>query len=103
MSSIKRDEIDVMAKFLKMLGDESRLNILFTLFGGCLNVSDISKKIGMSVSAVSHQLNSLKMVNIVKGERNGKEIFYSLADDHVETVLKLVLEHIREKKNGKEL
>lgn len=85
-----------MAELFRLFGDPTRLKILCSLSQQELCVCDLSNLIGMTQSAVSHQLRQLKQGRLVKSRREGKTIFYSLADDHVETVLAQGMEHINE-------
>ena len=80
-----------------MFGDSTRIKILYVLFESELCVCDIAKLLGISQSAVSHQLRSLKAAKLVRFRREGKTVFYSLDDDHVRSVLSLGMEHILEK------
>lgn len=86
-----------LADLFKLFGDSTRLRILNELFNGPMSVGDIAESLEMSQSAISHQLKSLKDNNLVASKREGKSIFYSLADDHVKTIFKSGLEHIKEK------
>ena len=90
------DNLFDLAELFKIFGDSSRIRILFALFEGEMNVSDISESLGMSQSAVSHQLRILKGAKLVAARRDGKNMFYSLADSHVRTIIDQGLEHITE-------
>ena len=85
-----------LAELFKVFGDSTRIKILYALFEAELCVCDISKLLGLTQSAVSHQLRALKNVRLVKSRREGKTVFYSLADDHVKTIIDQGLEHVRE-------
>lgn len=85
-----------MAELFKLFGDPTRLKILISLSRQELCVCDLAALIGMSESAVSHQLRLLKQGRLVKNRRAGKSVFYSLADDHVHTLLAQCMEHISE-------
>ena len=85
-----------LADFFKIFGDSTRMSILFAIDGEPMCVCDIAKLLGMTKSAVSHQLKILKQAKLVKNRRDGKSIFYSLADDHVRTIIGQGLEHIEE-------
>lgn len=85
-----------MAGLFKLFGDATRVKILWSLSQHELCVCDLAQLIGMNQSAVSHQLRILKQGRLVKSRREGKSIFYSLADSHVETVLAQGMEHISE-------
>ncbi len=87
--------IDV-AELFKVFGDSTRIKILSALSGGELCVCDISTAVGMTSSAVSHQLKILKNAELVRFRREGKTVFYSLADGHVNTILEQGFEHINE-------
>ena len=90
------DNLYDLAELFKIFGDSSRIRILFALFEGEMNVSDISESLGMSQSAVSHQLRILKGAKLIAARRDGKNMFYSLADSHVRTIIDQGLEHITE-------
>ena len=79
-----------------MFGDSTRVRILYVLLESEVCVCDLSAALGMTVSAVSHQLKILKQNKLVKARREGKSIFYSLADEHVVTILSQGMEHIQE-------
>ena len=90
------DECYYLAEFYKIFGDTTRLKILFALTSGKYCVNHISEKVGMSQSAVSHQLAILRKATVVKQVRAGQSIVYSIADEHVELMLEVALAHIRE-------
>ncbi len=90
------DEFFAVADLFKMFGDSTRLKILFVLASAELCVCDITKLVGITQSAVSHQLRVLKQARLIKYRREGKTVFYSLADDHVKTILAQGIEHIEE-------
>jgi ArsR family transcriptional regulator len=85
-----------LAELFKIFGDSTRIRILFALFESEMCVCDIAQLLGMSQSAISHQLRALKQSKLVKYRREGKTVFYSLADDHVYTMLGQGMEHIME-------
>ena len=85
-----------LAELYKVFGDSTRIKILYALFEAEMCVCDISSLLGMTVSAISHQLGVLKRARLVKFRREGKTIYYSLADDHVRTILGQGMEHIEE-------
>ena len=80
----------------KVFADSTRIRILFVLFESEVCVCDLAKVLNMTQSAVSHQLRILKQNKLVKARRDGKSIFYSLADDHVRTIISMGREHILE-------
>ena len=85
-----------LAELFKILGDSTRIKILYVLFESEMCVFDISQLLNMSMSAISHQLRILKQAQLVKFRREGKTVFYSLADDHVRTILGNGMDHICE-------
>ncbi|MCD8149571.1 MAG: metalloregulator ArsR/SmtB family transcription factor [Clostridiales bacterium] len=89
-------ELYDLAELFKIFSDSSRIRILFVLFEAEVCVCDLANLLHMSQSAVSHQLRILKQSKLVKNRREGKSIFYSLADDHVRTIIAQGREHIEE-------
>ena len=85
-----------LAELYKVFGDTTRIKILYALFEAEMCVCDIATLLNISVSAISHQLRILKQSRLVKFRRDGKTVFYSLADDHVRSVLGQGMEHIME-------
>lgn len=85
-----------LAEFFKIFGDSSRIRILSILREDKLCVNEISYLLQLSVSAVSHQLRILRQARLVRYQKIGKEVFYSLDDDHIEKILDQGLEHIKE-------
>ncbi len=85
-----------IAELFKAFGDPTRVSILSHLQNSELCVNDIADAVGLSQSAISHQLKILKQMHLIKFRRDGKNILYSLADDHVRTILKMGLEHVLE-------
>lgn len=85
-----------LADLFKVFSDTTRIKILYSLMSGELRVADIAETIGATQSAVSHQLRILKTARLVKFQRDGKNVIYSLADDHVHTMLAQGLSHICE-------
>ncbi len=85
-----------LAELFKVFGDSTRIKILYVLFESEMCVCDIAQLLHMSQSAISHQLRVLKQAQLVKYRREGKTVFYSLADAHVTTILNQGLEHIEE-------
>ena len=84
--------------FFRMFGDATRMKILHALFVSELCVCDLAALLGVSQSAVSHQLNSLRQTNLVKFRREGKTVFYSLKDEHVKLIVDMGMKHVLEKK-----
>ena len=85
-----------LAELFRILGDSTRIRILYVLFESEMCVCDIAQLLGMSQSAISHQLRCLKQSKLVKYRREGKTVFYSLADGHVRTILGQGMDHIAE-------
>ena len=85
-----------LADLFKVFSDTTRIKILFCLMGRDLCVADIADETGTTQSAVSHQLRTLKQAHLVKCERDGRNVVYSLADDHVYTMLNVGLSHVCE-------
>ncbi len=85
-----------LAEFFKVFGDSTRIRILFVLFETEMCVCDLATALNMTSSAISHQLNFLKRSKLVKNRREGKSVFYSLADDHVRTIISQGMDHISE-------
>ena len=85
-----------LAELFKVFGDSTRIRILYVLFESEMCVCDIAQVLNMSQSAISHQLRVLKQNQLVKFRREGKTIYYSLADSHVTTIINQGMDHIRE-------
>ena len=85
-----------LAELYKVFGDSTRIKILYVLFEAEMCVCDIAQVLGMTQSAISHQLRVLKQSKLVKFRREGKTVFYSLADEHVRTIIGMGLEHLCE-------
>ena len=85
-----------LAELFKTFGDTTRIRILFVLFEAEVCVCDLAQVLNMTQSAVSHQLRILKQNRLVKSRREGKSVFYSLADDHVRTIIAQGQKHIEE-------
>ncbi len=85
-----------LAELFKMFGDSTRMKILFVLFETEACTCGLAEALSMTNSAVSHQLNALKRAKLIKSRREGKNVFYSLADDHVRTIIEQGISHIEE-------
>ena len=90
------EELYDLAELFKVFGDSTRIRILFVLFEAEVGVCDLAAALNMTVSAVSHQLKILKQNKLIKSRREGRSVFYSLADDHVRTIVSQGMEHIEE-------
>lgn len=98
----EENELYDLSDFFKVLGDSTRAKIIWALDESEMCVCDLAVLLNMTKSAISHQLSSLKQADLVKHRKEGKVVFYSLADDHVKEIFEKGLEHIRENKNDKE-
>ena len=90
------DTLYDLTELFRIFGDSTRIRILYVLFEAEMCVCDIAALLGMTQSAISHQLKALKNARLVKSRREGKTVFYALADDHVKTIIDQGLEHILE-------
>ena len=92
------DQTDLyrLADFFKILGDSTRMSILFAIDGDPICVCDLSEMLGMTKSAVSHQLKILRQAELVTYKKIGKNVFYALKDDHVRDIIEKAYEHIKE-------
>lgn len=91
MNKQKQERI---AELFKGFADVTRIQILMLLLNGEMCVNDIAQAVELTQSAISHQLRLLKQMHLIKYRRDGKNILYSLADDHVQTIIQMGLEHI---------
>ena len=91
---LKERDLYILTEFFKVLGNPTRIRILLLLMEQDANVSDLAEQLGMTQSAVSHQLNLLKSNKLVRRRRDGKMIFYALVDEHVQMILEKGTEHI---------
>ena len=90
------DDLFALSDLFKVFGDSTRIRILYVLYDTELCVCDIAQMLGMQISAISHQLRVLKQASLVKYRKEGKAVYYSLADDHVHSILAQGMEHILE-------
>ena len=90
------DTLYDLSELFRIFGDSTRIRILYVLFEAEMCVCDIAQLLGMTQSAISHQLRALKNARLVKSRRDGKTVFYSLADDHVKTIIDQGIEHVKE-------
>lgn len=91
--------ISEISTFFKILGDNTRVKILFALDYNEMCVCDIANVLNMTKSSISHQLSYLKDLNIVKSKKSGKEVYYSLDDEHVKEVFEVAISHIEHKRS----
>jgi DNA-binding transcriptional ArsR family regulator len=94
--TIQQDIIQSLAELFGILADPTRLRIVTALQNSELAVSQIAASVGMSLSAVSHQLRLLKTMKLVKYHKQGKSVYYSLDDAHIEQLLEVAAEHVKE-------
>ena len=92
----EQEQIISLATAFKAISEPSRLKILFALRQGEMCVYHITEVVGGTQSAVSHQLRILRQTKLVKVRKQGKEVYYSLADDHVASIYRMALDHVRE-------
>lgn len=91
--------ITEISTFFQILGDNTRVKILFALDHNEMCVCDIANVLNMTKSSISHQLSYLKDLNIVKSRKSGKEVYYSLDDEHVKEVFEVAISHIEHKRS----
>ena len=96
MAIPEKEIIDFIGELFKGFADPTRVHILYLLAEREQCVTEIAEAVELSQSAISHQLRILKQMHLIKFRRDGKNIWYSLADDHVRTILEMGLEHIME-------
>ena len=88
--------VRALSDLFSVFADTTRIRIMYALYADELCVGDIASILGLSQSAISHQLRTLKQARLVKARRNGKNTFYSLDDDHIKRIIEQVLIHIEE-------
>ena len=101
LKKIKKDmpadeQLQDLGDLFKIFGDTTRIKIMYVLYEGEMCVCAISELLSMTQSAISHQLKTLKDANLVSARRDGKEIYYSLSDEHVKSIIAEGFEHITE-------
>ena len=96
LKNISDNTLSDLADLFKIFSDSTRMRIMYELFDGPVSVGDIAERLDMSQSAISHQLRNLKENKLVKSEREGKSIKYSLLDEHVKLIIEIGLDHITE-------
>ncbi len=96
MKKVNEKEFEFMSTLFQMFSDRTRLKILYQLFNKECCVNELVESLGISQSAVSHQLASLKKTRIVRSYKSGRNVFYCLDDDHIERIFQLALDHVKE-------
>lgn len=92
----EEDKLYDLADFFKVFADSTRIKMLYVLMCREMCVCDLAQTLNMTQSAISHQLRTLKQMDLVRNRREGKTVFYSLADSHIKTILSQGLDHIEE-------
>lgn len=96
VNNIERDDIQDLSEIFKLFADETRLRIICAILNTELCVCDLCEILNLNQSAVSHQLQLLRNSKLVKYRKEGKQVFYSLEDEHIESIIKMALAHIKE-------
>lgn len=96
LSNIDREEIQDLSEMFKIFSDETRLRIICAILNTELCVCDLCELLNLNQSAVSHQLQLLRSSKLVKYRKEGKQVYYSLEDEHIESIIKMALAHITE-------
>lgn len=96
LSNIEREDIQDLSEMFKLFSDETRLRIICAILNTELCVCDLCELLNLSQSAVSHQLQLLRSSKLVKYRKEGKQVYYSLEDEHIESIIKMALAHITE-------
>ncbi len=96
LSNIDREEIQGLSEMFKLFADETRLRIICAILNHELCVCDLCELLELNQSAVSHQLQLLRSSKLVKYRKEGKQVYYSLKDEHIENIIKMALAHIME-------
>ena len=96
LSNITRQEVQDLSEIFKLFADETRLRIICSILNTELCVCDLCELLDLNQSAVSHQLQLLRSSKLVKYRKEGKQVYYSLKDEHIESIIKMALAHIKE-------
>ena len=96
LKDVPEEELIDLAELFKMFADSTRIKILYDLFQGEKNVTQICNDLEMNQSAVSHQLKILRSSKLIKARRDGKMMLYFLADEHVKTIIAMGMDHVEE-------
>lgn len=93
---ISEEDLYDLADLFKTFGDTTRIKLLYELMSGELCVAQLTERTGASQSAVSHQLRILKQMDLIRCRKEGKQMIYFLADDHVHTIIRMGMDHVKE-------
>ena len=96
LNEVSEEQLIDLAELFKMFADSTRIKILYDLFQGEKNVTQICNDLEMNQSAVSHQLKILRSSKLIKARRDGKMMLYFLADEHVKTIIAMGMDHVEE-------
>ena len=96
LKDVPEEELIDLAELFKMFADSTRIKILYDLFQGEKNVTEICNDLEMNQSAISHQLKILRSSKLIKARRDGKMMLYSLADELVKTIIAMGMDHVEE-------
>ena len=96
MKNIDSDVIYELSDFFKIMGDATRIRLLISLEEKEMCVGELAESLGMTKSAVSHQLTTLRSAKLVKAQKRGKNVFYLLSDNHIKVLLDMAYEHVCE-------
>ncbi len=102
LNSISREEMQDLSEIFKLFADETRLRIICAILNTELCVCDLCELLQLNQSAVSHQLQLLRSSKLVKYRKEGKQVYYSLKDEHIESIIKMAVAHIQEGDEGNE-
>lgn len=94
---LNKNNFDACCSFFKVLGDPTRMKLILALLNGPLCVNDLTNKLNMEQSAISHQLKLLKKARVLKSIKKGKNVFYSFDDQHVEDIISIAIDHLNHK------
>ena len=100
LPELDEDQTVQLAEMFRLLGDHSRLRIVFECLEGPTAVGEIANRLGLSPSLVSHHLRLLRAARIVRAERDGKHVYYSAADEHISDMLRDMIDHLVEPQSG---
>jgi len=97
IEAFDNEQVYKLSEFFKIISDSTRIKILSLLRCGEFSVGEIAKALDASLSAISHQLRILKQSNLIKYKKQGKNVIYCIADEHIDLIINVALEHLNEK------